>query len=218
MHPWQQVTIGSGLTLHAPLSIALDPVPMQREFAALDAATGPEGRMHMADDGSWSSITLLDRHFPTEADGFPPGTPTPALRAMPSVSRLLDRLGCRVVSAFVHRQAPGGLLSWHFDVQALHLGESRLIVPILAPPGAVTRIGDEAAAYPPGVVWTGDFSFPHQVENAPEGQRIVLLIDVRSDDHLRSLAPEGLSAQAERRIALSERAVNILRDAGGLRR
>lgn len=172
----------------------------------------------MADDGSWSSITLLDRRFPTETEAFPPGTPTPALRAMPSVSRLLDRLGCRVVSGFVHRQAPGGILSWHFDGQALHLGESRLIVPILAPPGAVTRIGDAAAAYPPGVVWTGDFSFPHQVENAPESQRIVLLIDVRSDDHLRGLAPEGLSAQAERRIALSEQAVNILRDAGGLRR
>ncbi len=134
------------------------------------------------------------------------------------VGRLLDRPGCRVISGYVHRQAPGGFLRWHFDGQGLHLGESRLIVPILAPPGAVTLIGHEAVAYPPDVVWTGDFSFPHQVENATEDQRIVLLIDVPSDDHLRNLAPAGLSAQAEQRVALSEQAINVLRNAGGMRR
>lgn len=212
MHPWQQVTIGSGLMLHAPLSVTIDPLPLQREFAALDASTGPDGRMHLAEDGSWSSITLIDRRIVTPAERFPAGTPMPALEAMPSVGRLLDRLGGRIISCYVHRQAPGGFLRWHYDRQALHLDECRLIVPVEAPPGAVTRVGDEAAAYPAGVVWTGDFSFPHQVENAPGGQRIVLLIDARSDDGLRALAPAALSAQADRREELSERAVNAFRN------
>ncbi len=210
MHPWQQTTVGSGLLLHAPLSIGLDPAPLQREFAALDASVGDEGRMHLAHDGTWSSITLIDRRLATEAERHPAGTPMPALQAMPSVGRLMDRLGCRIISCYVHRQAPGGTLRWHYDAQALHLDECRLIVPLHAPPGSVTRIGDVAAAYPDGTVWTGDFSFPHQVENAPDDQRIVLLVDARSDDGLRALAPAALSAHAGRRVELSQKAVNAL--------
>lgn len=207
--PWQQVTVGSGLMLHAPLTVRADPAPLQSEFAALDAATGAEGRMFMAGDGSWSSITLVEEGLGPDSRRAT-GRPTPALDMMPSARTLLEGLGCRILSCYVHRQEPGGLLRWHYDGAGLHLSEARLIVPILTPPAAVTWIGDSPAAYPAGTLWAGDFTFPHQVENAPDEQRIVLLVDVVSDDRARSLAPAGLYDQPMLRSALAEQAINSL--------
>ncbi|ALG75623.1 hypothetical protein VY88_27780 [Azospirillum thiophilum] len=209
LHPWQQVTVGSGLMLHAPLSVSADAARLQREFAALDAATGEEGRMFMASDGSWSSITLIEEGLGPDSRRAI-GRPTPALDRMPSARALLEGLGCRILSCYVHRQEPGGLLRWHFDGAGLHQPEARLIVPIIAPPAAVTWIGDSPAAYPAGTPWAGDFTFPHQVENAPDEQRIVLLVDVVSDERARSLAPPDLYGQPALRVALGEQAVNSL--------
>ncbi|CAO3441292.1 aspartyl/asparaginyl beta-hydroxylase domain-containing protein [Azospirillum endophyticum] len=207
LHPWQQVTAGSGLMLHAPLTVRATPIPLQREFAALDAATGNEGRMFMAGDGSWSSITLIEEGL--GPDGLRiTGRPTPALDGMPSVRALLEGLGCRILSCYVHRQEPGGLLRWHYDSAGLHRAEARLIVPVIAPPAAVTWIGDSPAAYPAGLPWAADFTFPHQVENAPDEQRIVLLVDVASDDRARALVPAALYDQPALRSALAEQAVN----------
>lgn len=47
-HPWQQVTVGSGLMLHAPLTARVNAATLQREFAALDAAMKDEGRQFRA--------------------------------------------------------------------------------------------------------------------------------------------------------------------------
>ncbi|MBF5093594.1 aspartyl/asparaginyl beta-hydroxylase domain-containing protein [Azospirillum sp. INR13] len=209
LHPWQQVTAGSGLMLHAPLTVRTDPAPLQREFAALDAATGDEGRMFMAGDGSWSSITLIEEGLGSD-NLRATGRPTPALDMMPSARALLEGLGCRILSCYVHRQEPGGLLRWHYDGAGLHQPEARLIVPIIAPPAAVTWIGDSPAAYPAGTPWAGDFTFPHQVENAVDEQRIVLLVDVVSDDRARSLAPPELYGRLPLRSALAEQAINSL--------
>lgn len=209
LHPWQQVTVGSGLMLHAPLTVRADAATLQREFAALDAATGDEGRQFRAGDGSWSSITLIDEGL--GSDGMRAiGRPTPALDLMPSARGLLEGLDCRILSCYVHRQEPGGLLRWHYDNAALHWPEARLIVPVLVPSAAVTWIGDSPAAYPAGVPWAADFTFPHQVENAPEAQRIVLLVDVVSDDRARSLAPAELYDRPALRHALREQAVASL--------
>ncbi|QCG92981.1 aspartyl/asparaginyl beta-hydroxylase domain-containing protein (plasmid) [Azospirillum sp. TSA2s] len=207
LHPWQQVTVGSGLMLHAPLTVRADAATLQREFAALDAATGDEGRQFRAGDGSWSSITLIDEGL--GSDGLRAiGRPTPALDLMPGARSLLEGLGCRILSCYVHRQEPGGLLRWHYDNAALHWPEARLIVPVLVPSAAVTWIGDSPATYPAGTLWAADFTFPHQVENAPEAQRIVLLVDVVNDDRARSLTPAELYGQPALRATLAERAIN----------
>ncbi|PWC85442.1 hypothetical protein TSH100_15535 [Azospirillum sp. TSH100] len=209
LHPWQQVTVGSGLTLHAPLTVRADAGALRREFDALDAATGDEGRQFRAGDGSWSSITLIEEGLAPNGNRVQ-GKPTPALDLMPTARALLEGLRCRILSCYVHRQEPGGLLRWHYDSAGLHLPEARLIVPVIVPPAAVTWIGDSPAAYPAGMLWAGDFTFPHQVENAPEEQRIVLLVDVVSDGRSRSLAPPELYGQLPLRVGLREQAVNSL--------
>lgn len=207
MFPWQECTVGSGLMLHAPLNVTLDIAAMRSEFAALDASLAPEHRTCFGGDGTWTAISLMNRpmiHRQHESDG----SPTPILDKMPSVRALLERFGCTVLSCHISRQSPGGSLAWHYDDQALHLPESRFLVPLHIPQEARTFIGHEAVAYPEGVVWTGDFSFPHMVDNPSSDQRIVLLIDILNNDWARGRAPDAMSAELPRRESLSAQAQN----------
>lgn len=210
MMPWQTVTRGSDLLLHASIGAVAPPPALLAEFTALDAAIAPAGRTFLCPDGSWSAIPLIERATHGSDRAAWAGLPTPALPCMPGVPHLLDRLGWRPLAVYVLRQPPRGQLPWHFDNQALHLPECRVLLPIIAPPGAVTLIGHEAAAYPAGTLWTGDFAFPHQVENRTDQQRVVLAFDLRSDESVRALFPAALAARAAERQALAQCARNRL--------
>ena len=209
LFPWQQVTRDSGLMLHAAACDAVEVPSLRQEFTQLDAAVGPSGRTFLANDGSWSAIPLLERSLAASGDPAA-GVPTPALAYMPGLRTLLTQRDWTVLSVYVLRQPPHGTLPWHFDQQALHLSECRLLLPICAPPGAITWIGHDPATYPEGTLWAADFSFPHQVDNPTGSQRVVLGIDVRCDAAVRRLLPEALSTAADRRLALAQTARNLL--------
>lgn len=208
MFAWQEATVGSGLTLHAPLNLSTDIAALQAEFDALDATLTPDQRSFFGGGSEWTAITLVNR--PLTQNASLTDNATPLLDRMPSAKALLERFAAPVLGCYISRQPPRGRLAWHFDNQALHLTECRLLVPIHAPPGARTLIGADAVAYPEGVAWTGDFSFPHQVENDADRQRIVLLIDAPSTDWVRGLAPAALAANAPLRHQLAETARNAL--------
>jgi ABC-type transport system involved in cytochrome c biogenesis ATPase subunit len=61
-----------------------------------------------------------------------------------------------------------------------------------------------------GQTWIGDFSFPHQVENRSDTQRIVVAIDVQNTPSFLDSLPSELSDQRKRRIALAQEATNSL--------
>jgi hypothetical protein len=210
LRPWQAVTVGSGLVLHAGSTLRTEPARLQAEFADLDASVGPDRRTFLASDGSWCAIALVERSRPMSGGLPSPGAATPALAYMPTVRALLSRAAWTVLSCYVLRQPPHGTLAWHFDLQALHLQECRLLVPIQAPDAAVTLIGHETAAYPVGTGWTGDFSFPHQVENATDAQRVVLAIDVLCEPAVRRLLPPALADAASLRRELAREACRRL--------
>ncbi len=213
MFAWQEATVGSGLTLHAPLTLKTDIAALQADFDALDASLAPDQRSFFGGGDEWTAITLVNRPLinrPVGSNTNFADNATPLLNRMPSVRGLLERFATPVLGCYISRQPPRGRLVWHFDNQALHLSECRLLVPIHAPPGARTLIGADAVAYPEGTAWTGDFSFPHQVDNDSDQQRIVLLIDAVSNDWARGLAPAALSDNAPLRHELAETAQNAL--------
>jgi hypothetical protein len=74
----------------------------------------------------------------------------------------------------------------------------------------VTLIGHEAAAYPVGTAPTGDFNFPHQVENAADAQRVVLAIDLLCEPDIRRLLPPALADAASLRRELAREACRRL--------
>lgn len=203
--PWQRVTMGSGLMLHGPVGIRVDADTLRAEFDELDHRLEPAARGYAGSDSSWSSITLMQRSRNGQA------VPMQALDLMPSVAAMLAAHDWTLRGAYLIRQPPGGTLPWHFDNQAPHLEECRILIPVVVPPQAVTLIGHERAAYPVGVAWAGDFSFPHQVENPGTEQRVVVALDVRGDDRVRALVPPEMVTSANLRHTLAETACNQLR-------
>ncbi|HTC07896.1 MAG TPA: aspartyl/asparaginyl beta-hydroxylase domain-containing protein [Acetobacteraceae bacterium] len=209
-YPWQRRTVGSGLMLHAPACEPLHLPRLWQEFARADVALGPAGRTYLANDGTWSGIALVERSGAMADGTMLLGVPTPALADMPLVQTLLSSQAWHVISVYLPRQPPRGTLPWHFDNQALHLSECRLLLPICAPTDAVTWIGHDAAAHPQGTLWTGDFGFPHQVDNPAATQHVVLAIDVRSDPVVRRLLPAPLTTDPGQRRGLAQAAQNLL--------
>jgi hypothetical protein len=115
LHPWQVVTVGSGLMLHAPLALATEFAPLQSDLAVLDTTICPDGRISLASDGGWSAIPLIERLL--SVTGGPPssGRATPALAHGPAITSLLTRTDWTVLACYVSRQRPHGTLAWHFD-------------------------------------------------------------------------------------------------------
>lgn len=210
LHPWQAVTIGSGLMLHAALALQTDLAPLLADLAALDAAVGPSGRLFLTTDGSWGSIALVERAHDASGGASRSGDATPALAHAPNVRGLLSSTDWTVLSCYLIRQPPHGTLPWHFDNQAIHLAECRLLIPLLAPRDAVTWIGHEAVAYCAGTAWAGDFSFPHQVENPTDAPRVVLAIDVLTAPAVRRLLPSDLAHWTSQRQELGSLSRNLL--------
>ncbi|MEA1650661.1 aspartyl/asparaginyl beta-hydroxylase domain-containing protein [Nitrospirillum sp. BR 11164] len=205
LHPWQELTRNSGLTLHGPLDMAMDAAALQADFAVLDRDLPAAARASFGGTKGWTSVPLLDRRL----DGAP--VAMPALALMPSVAALLVRADWRVRACYLLRQGPGEVLKWHYDGQALHLEEARILIPIAVPSTAVTWIGHQPVAYPAGQGWAGDFSMPHQVENPAPEQRVVLALDVDATPALARLFPPALSAETARRTQLAQECCNLVR-------
>ena len=212
-HPWQRVTSGSGLTLHAPADLRLDAAMLQSEYAALDAALPQDQRGHYQNGlgEGWTSIALLNQPRGGSSSGQK-GTPKPALDLMPSLRPLLDRPGWVAWGCDLLRQSAHGTLAWHSEPQALHLEHFRMLIPIHAPAGAVTLLGHEAVAYPEGQAWSGDFCFPHQVENPTDRERIVVAIDLLVTPEIRALFPAALADDVPLRTALAAEANRSMRE------
>ncbi|MBB6251393.1 aspartyl/asparaginyl beta-hydroxylase domain-containing protein [Nitrospirillum iridis] len=190
--------------LHGALDLAIDPAPLQAEFAALDRELPPEARHYFGATEGWTSIVLLERDLHASPQAMP------ALAMMPAVAALLARVDWKVRGCHLLRQAPRSLLPWHFDNQALHLDEARILIPIQVPAAATTWIGHEAVAYPPGHGWTGDFAIPHQVENPSAEQRVVLAIDVAVTSPVKQRFPAALAADLPQRGGVAQDCRNLL--------
>lgn len=195
--PWQNMTRDTGLLLHGALDLSCDGEALAREFAALDADPTVARTAFGSQDGSWTALSVVERRLNRE------GEPIAALDRLPVLRELLGRIPATLRYAGFSRQAPHSRLDWHFEAQAPALDETRLLLPLEIPEDARTLIGHLAVAYPRGHIWTGDFRFPHKVENPNPVQRVVLLLDVGTSDALRNLLPTAMLAEPERRATLA---------------
>ncbi len=203
--PWQDVTVGSGLMLSAPSDIRVNAALLEQQVqAAIESVPDDQRNRFGNPNGDWTAITLLYKDQKGRA------VPQPPLTHLPILTDLLRDAGIDPFGLHITRQPQGVDLTWHFDHQALHLDICRLLLPVRVPADAFTWIGHEKVAYPPGTLWTGDFALPHQVENQTDQERIVIAIDSTVTPAIRSLFPEALYADPERRQTLAQDSINLL--------
>jgi|GEM_PF-2027488 len=204
---WQDLTRDCGLVLHGSFGDFRADLPaLQAEFAELDAKAEAGIRDCRANDSSWSSLDLISR----AAVWGHPGLPTSGLDLMPTAAALFAREGWRMLGAHILRQPPNGVLPWHYEEQAPYSDETRLLIPLHAPPEAHTLLSHEPVAYPDGIGWVADVNFPHQVENPSKQQRIVLIADVLPDDDLRTKFPQALLHDVTQRRQLAQQTRNMV--------
>ncbi|MQP63916.1 hypothetical protein GE253_01015 [Niveispirillum sp. SYP-B3756] len=208
--PWQFLTVESGLLLAAASSIRLDAAELHRQTMAAIAATPPEARnRYGSEDGDWTAIPLLQN--PGAYGDNKRLLRMPALDHLPLLeTAVLSLPGLQVEGCHIIRQPAGGYLRWHYDNQALHLSFARLLLAVQVPDEAFTWIGHERLAFPAGTLWTGDFSQPHQVENPSDLDRLVIAVDVSTNDMVRSLFPPALYADAAGRQYRAQEGINAL--------
>ncbi|MFV3128186.1 aspartyl/asparaginyl beta-hydroxylase domain-containing protein [Niveispirillum sp. KHB5.9] len=208
LHPWQQQTLDSGLMLAAASDILVDGRELVRQtLAAIDSVPVADREHYGSENGDWTAITLA--RMPANY-GIPAGTPTAIMAHLPVLDPIMAGFGGMAHGAYILRQPPRGMLEWHFDNQALHLPFCRLLLTVQAAPEAFTWIGHEKVAFPPGTLWTGDFGFPHQVENAADQERLMIALDYVPTDAIRAHFPPALYAEPDRRGALAGEACNHL--------
>jgi hypothetical protein len=209
VHPsdWQDLTKDCGLDLHASFGDFRELLPaLQTEFAAFDRDAAPAERDFRAGDGSWSSLTLINR----DKQPLSAGLASPGIVFMPTVAALLERAQWTVLGAHILRQPPQGTLPWHYEDQAPYSPETRLLIPLHAPVGSRTLVSHEAIAYPEGMGWIADVNFPHQVENHSDSQRIILIMDVVSDNAVRRLFPLSMLKDVPCRLSLAQQCQGLM--------
>jgi aspartate beta-hydroxylase len=151
------------------------------EYAAWDAADFAPEREPIARTGAWDVVLLYERgrrHDERLA-------PFPAIRAAIETNRTVRSLAGLV---YLSRLAPGTRVAEHTGPTNMRI---RVHLGIDVPDGCGIRAGGVSATWQTGRCIAFDDSYPHEVWNASDRARIVLVADVwhpdLSDDEVRLL-------------------------------
>lgn len=191
MKPWQTLTLGQRLRLALPLkwlSPSGDCMDELRQISKTTPQIVQSGPFH---DGSWTVIPLVspdgavtDQSVNAERKFLP----TKYLRGNTAASEFLNSLPGVLWRVRLSRLPSGKSIDWHYDDFEKQTGERvlRLHVPIVTETGNVQTISHENTYWSEGVLYLGDYRFPHQVENNSSVDRVHMIIDLVPSDALLS--------------------------------
>jgi len=101
--------------------------------------------------------------------------------ARPIVMSLMSRVGGeRLGRVMINKIAPGGVIFPHVDTKSHTDYYSRFHVVLQSQPGVYFRAGEETTYMAPGEVWWFDNAQEHEVINNSAGDRIHMIVDIRT--------------------------------------
>ncbi|MGD9743515.1 MAG: aspartyl/asparaginyl beta-hydroxylase domain-containing protein [Dongiaceae bacterium] len=207
-YPWQLATRRKALALSCRLAAdrIYDADILAEELRRILTRYDAVAHYGIYHRGGWGGISLL------AVDGDPSelrplkGTTekTPALHLAPYMERIIDGFDCTKDRVRLMRLAPGEQIFWHYDLDetADDGTKARVHIPIRTNPRVQFQISHEDLFWRPGELWYGDFSFPHRVANFGEEPRFHLIVDLRLNDFVRNLFPEGFLDRKPDRLAV----------------
>ncbi len=102
----------------------------------------------------------------------------PEARAL--VNAVMGRLGGERLGRVLLAKLPPGKRVYPHDDSGLYVDYyTRVVIPITAESGNLSRIGDEYAIMSPGEAWTYNYAVEHEAFNGSTEDRIHLFIDIR---------------------------------------
>lgn len=113
---------------------------------------------------------------------------TPLMKQCPSVKKLLDALGCPIMSVRLLNLKRGSYIKPHKDAELCYeQGEARLHIPIITNEQVSFYSEDELIPMKEGECWYINANLKHSVANAGNSDRIHLVIDCKVNAPLTEL-------------------------------
>jgi len=97
-------------------------------------------------------------------------------------------------------------IQWHYDNDFNSIKNTRIHIPIITNDNVIVNISGKHLNFKKGNMYTGDFSFPHQVYNGSNHTRIHLIIDIKTKTHKLF----KFSKNNTKRLALQKKAQKLL--------
>lgn len=136
----------------------------------------PVKSVHETEEELQKHISTYDQH---ENIDYPAYKLLPEAR--PIVMALMTRVGGeRLGRVMINKIAPGGVIYPHTDTPAHADYYSRFHVVLQSQPGVGFRAGDEQVYMATGEVWWFDNKKEHEVINNSAGDRIHMIVDIRT--------------------------------------
>lgn len=178
---------------YAKLPIGFNQKNMQTELLSLKDAAWQAHFNTYYYEGSWTALALRspggsgDNIIPDIMAGADYGD-TILMQHFPSVTELLSRIKCQVMSVrFLNLQA-GAVIKPHRDKElAFEKGEARLHFTVITNPQVSFFIENEQIPLNEGDCWYINANLPHSVSNPGATDRMHLVVDCKVNDWLAGL-------------------------------
>lgn len=136
----------------------------------------PPRTVHETEEALKNHLASIDQH---ECVDQPPYKLLPEARSI--VMALMNRVsGERLGRVMINKIAPGGVIFPHADTPAHAEYWDRFHVVLESYPGVIFRCGDERVYMPQHSVWWFQNAIEHQVINNSPGDRIHMIVDIRT--------------------------------------
>ena len=188
------------------LPLALDAARLQRDLAALAAATWTPHFVPQNYDGDWSVIPLrapkgtAGQHPIRQIFSDPSATEfedTPFMACCPYFREVAFGFGPAPHATRLMRLAPGSTIKEHADGDLdAEAGMARIHAPVTTNPDVVFEVNRRRVDMAPGEAWYLRLSDPHRVANRGAGARIHLVIDLPVDAALEQLLQQAMADAA----------------------
>jgi Aspartyl/Asparaginyl beta-hydroxylase len=188
---------------HLRLPFAFDPDQLVGDLQALASVEWTSHFVTQNYDGDWSVIPLRGpagaKHPVMMIYADPTATAfedMPILRACPYFRAVIAAFASPVQTVRLMRLTPGSVIKEHTDLElSVEEGFARIHIPITTNPNVEFKLNGVRIVMEPGSVWYLRLSDPHSVNNAGDGDRVHMVIDLVADDWLKTKLAASLRVE-----------------------
>ena len=190
--PWQLISKLFNIKFTYEINLKFDVNKILDEYYIMQEQLKFKNHFGKHHDGGWSAIALYSHDGKSDSLSEKSNVgskKTEISEYCPYTTNLVEQIktkfNCETNRVRFMKLKPGKKITWHFDHdESIEFGNARLHLPIIVNNDCSSYICHYSYKFTVGKIWYGDFSFPHEVSNLGNDERIHLVVDLKK--------PEGL--------------------------